>query len=189
MSRALSTKPPRRAKDPIRTLPWKKIRSLSDHLTPVVQRRVVEIVTLGLRTWSPDGHHRKASSRFDPPPPTSLRCRLVGGGRLLDRVEVKIVTDSNEVAQLRTGLGQVLDYANQLGTAGIANPILAIERAPSASRWVGADQPRLDRCHQSGLDNSSGSTRRPPHRRTTTPAGLALEEVVSGGSLCGRIEG
>ena len=51
--------------------------------------------------------------------------------------EVKSATDSNEIAQLRLGLGQVLDYADQLRRADKNPlPVLAIERAPTDDRWV-----------------------------------------------------
>lgn len=51
-------------------------------------------------------------------------------------VEVKSITDKNETTQLRLGLGQVLDYTNQLRSAGIeTTPVLAIEQAPTSTRW------------------------------------------------------
>jgi hypothetical protein len=51
--------------------------------------------------------------------------------------EVKSLTEANETRQLRTGLGQVLDYQDQL--AGRAPEVLAVlwvEREPSERRWV-----------------------------------------------------
>lgn len=53
-------------------------------------------------------------------------------------VEVKSLTDQNERAQMRLGLGQVLDYADWLDSHGwqVARIILAVERAPSDPRWV-----------------------------------------------------
>lgn len=51
-------------------------------------------------------------------------------------VEVKSLQESNETSQLRTGLGQVLDYEDQLRRAGVeVNPILAVERKPDEERW------------------------------------------------------
>lgn len=58
-------------------------------------------------------------------------------GTTLSVAEVKSLTARNESSQLRLGLGQVLHYAMLLGSNGRAvRPILAIERAPSDSRWV-----------------------------------------------------
>lgn len=53
--------------------------------------------------------------------------------------EVKSLHGQNERAQLRLGLGQVLDYADWLAVAGreIAAVVLAVERAPTEIRWVG----------------------------------------------------
>lgn len=46
--------------------------------------------------------------------------------------EVKSLSSQNEVGQLRLGIGQVLDYAEQLGW----NPVLAVERRPTSDRWL-----------------------------------------------------
>jgi hypothetical protein len=53
-------------------------------------------------------------------------------------VEVKSTTPSNEVKQLRMGLGQVLDYANTLRRTGVAvQPVLYVEQEPvDAERWL-----------------------------------------------------
>ncbi|MFE7243805.1 hypothetical protein [Streptomyces sp. NPDC057580] len=52
--------------------------------------------------------------------------------------EVKSLTLSNEARQLRTGLGQILDYQDQLqGRNSEVRAILWVERAPTDPRWVG----------------------------------------------------
>ncbi|QCW51454.1 hypothetical protein FE634_15450 [Nocardioides dongxiaopingii] len=45
--------------------------------------------------------------------------------------EVKSVRPQNEIRQLRMGMGQVLDYADQLN----AVPLLFVDRRPSFERW------------------------------------------------------
>lgn len=53
--------------------------------------------------------------------------------------EVKSLTDVNEVAQLRLGIGQLLDYAAALEGSGdkVARLVLALERAPAAgTHWM-----------------------------------------------------
>ncbi|MEZ0095940.1 hypothetical protein [Streptacidiphilus sp. EB129] len=51
--------------------------------------------------------------------------------------EVKSLTPANEVRQLRAGLGQILDYHDQLtGRAPDLHPVLWIEGEPADSRWV-----------------------------------------------------
>jgi hypothetical protein len=52
--------------------------------------------------------------------------------------EVKSLTGWNETAQIRLGLGQVLDYRHALKSQGkrIAGTVLAIESAPSETRWI-----------------------------------------------------
>ncbi|MFI1503844.1 hypothetical protein [Streptomyces sp. NPDC020597] len=51
--------------------------------------------------------------------------------------EVKSLTRANEARQLRTGLGQVLDYHDQLSNRATAvAAVLWVEREPSESRWV-----------------------------------------------------
>ena len=58
-------------------------------------------------------------------------------GDVFNVVEVKSLTEKNEVTQLRLGLGQVLDYSSQLNRAGVtAVPLLAVERKPTDARWV-----------------------------------------------------
>ncbi|CAM5379647.1 hypothetical protein [Streptomyces purpurascens] len=51
--------------------------------------------------------------------------------------EVKSLTRANEAAQLRVGLGQVLDYRDQLSdrTADVT-AVLWVEREPTEIRWV-----------------------------------------------------
>jgi len=52
--------------------------------------------------------------------------------------EVKSLTQGNEIAQLRLGLGQVLHYAMLLGANGRpVHAVLAVERAPTDQRWLG----------------------------------------------------
>lgn len=52
--------------------------------------------------------------------------------------EVKSLRLENESHQLRTGLGQLLDYVDQLGErAPQVRGILWVERAPSEERWLG----------------------------------------------------
>ncbi|MFC9975231.1 hypothetical protein ACFVH6_30485 [Spirillospora sp. NPDC127200] len=51
--------------------------------------------------------------------------------------EIKSLTPSNEIAQLRTGLGQLLDYLDQLQhRAKAVHGVLWIERPPSDDRWI-----------------------------------------------------
>jgi hypothetical protein len=51
--------------------------------------------------------------------------------------EVKSLTATNENGQLRLGLGQVLDYADQIRRHGHrVQAVLAVEREPSDGRWV-----------------------------------------------------
>ncbi|MEV6999299.1 hypothetical protein AB0N62_16640 [Streptomyces sp. NPDC093982] len=51
--------------------------------------------------------------------------------------EVKSLTIANEARQLRAGLGQVLDYQDQLRERALEpSAVLWIERAPSEGRWV-----------------------------------------------------
>ncbi|MFJ5653866.1 hypothetical protein ACIQD5_11155 [Streptomyces microflavus] len=51
--------------------------------------------------------------------------------------EVKSLTQANEARQLRTGLGQVLDYQDQLSNrAPWVSAVLWVEREPSEPRWV-----------------------------------------------------
>jgi hypothetical protein len=52
-------------------------------------------------------------------------------------VEVKSITASNEIRQLRMGLGQALDYANLLARRGCtARPALYLQRQPTDNRWL-----------------------------------------------------
>lgn len=51
--------------------------------------------------------------------------------------EVKSLTSDNETRQLRAGLGQVLDYQDQLqGRAAEVRALLWVEREPTEARWV-----------------------------------------------------
>ncbi|MFD4211237.1 hypothetical protein ACFWRG_35335, partial [Micromonospora tulbaghiae] len=51
--------------------------------------------------------------------------------------EVKSLTPSNEARQLRAGLGQVLDYQDQLRErAPEISAVLWVEREPSERRWI-----------------------------------------------------
>ncbi|PRX52610.1 hypothetical protein B0I32_1317 [Nonomuraea fuscirosea] len=51
--------------------------------------------------------------------------------------EIKSLTRANEINQLRLGLGQVLDYVDQLGhRAERVLGVLWIEREPSDDRWI-----------------------------------------------------
>ena len=59
-------------------------------------------------------------------------------GDALYIVEVKSLTEENEVRQLRLGLGQVLDYRSALTGKGnwtTVHAILAVEQEPSDLRW------------------------------------------------------
>ncbi|GGX15822.1 hypothetical protein GCM10010321_32640 [Streptomyces chartreusis] len=59
--------------------------------------------------------------------------------------EVKSLTMANEARQLRAGLGQVLDYQDQLRERTLqASAVLWIERALSEGRWI-------DLCHRVGV--------------------------------------
>lgn len=50
-------------------------------------------------------------------------------------VEAKSLTSLNETAQLRRGLGQILEYAQLLSPRESVRPILLVEREPSGSHW------------------------------------------------------
>jgi hypothetical protein len=51
--------------------------------------------------------------------------------------EVKSLTSANEARQLRSGLGQVLDYQDQLrNRAAEVSAVLWVEREPAEPRWV-----------------------------------------------------
>ena len=51
--------------------------------------------------------------------------------------EAKSMTVANESAQLRLGLGQVLDYGDQIERHGHqVRRVLAVERPPSEDRWI-----------------------------------------------------
>ncbi|MEV0373218.1 hypothetical protein AB0I10_25915 [Streptomyces sp. NPDC050636] len=59
--------------------------------------------------------------------------------------EVKSLTLSNEARQLRTGLGQILDYHDQLqGRGKGVRAVLWVEREPSDPRWINL-------CHRVGV--------------------------------------
>ncbi|MEU7566113.1 hypothetical protein AB0A99_08875 [Streptomyces fradiae] len=59
--------------------------------------------------------------------------------------EVKSLTTANEARQLRAGLGQVLDYQDQLhDRAPEVSAVLWVEREPSERRWI-------DLCHRVGV--------------------------------------
>ncbi|MFE2595794.1 hypothetical protein ACFXCZ_04700 [Streptomyces sp. NPDC059396] len=59
--------------------------------------------------------------------------------------EVKSLTTANEARQLRAGVGQVLDYQDQLRQrAPEVTAVLWVEREPSERRWV-------DLCHRAGV--------------------------------------
>jgi hypothetical protein len=49
--------------------------------------------------------------------------------------EVKSITDTNKVQQLRLGLGQVLHYADQMSSRGKVVPVLVVERDPEDEGW------------------------------------------------------
>lgn len=56
---------------------------------------------------------------------------------LLTVCEVKSLTPANEARQLRAGLGQVLDYQDQLSErAPETSAVLWVEREPSEERWI-----------------------------------------------------
>jgi hypothetical protein len=51
--------------------------------------------------------------------------------------EVKSITSTNETGQLRLGLGQILDYGDQIERHGHqVQRVLAVEQPPSENRWV-----------------------------------------------------
>ncbi|MDU8996421.1 EVE domain-containing protein [Streptomyces mirabilis] len=59
-------------------------------------------------------------------------------GDTLKVTEVKSLRLENESHQLRTGLGQLLDYVDQLSArAPLVQGVLWVERAPSEDRWLG----------------------------------------------------
>ncbi|MET8049067.1 hypothetical protein ABZU75_15855 [Streptosporangium sp. NPDC005286] len=59
--------------------------------------------------------------------------------------EIKSLTPTNEINQLRLGLGQVLDYVDQLRSrAETVLGLLWIERTPTDSRWI-------ELCHRAGI--------------------------------------
>lgn len=59
--------------------------------------------------------------------------------------EIKSLTGENESSQLRSGLGQLLDYQDQLTARGVVvRAVLWVERAPREPRWV-------DLCRRAGV--------------------------------------
>ena len=57
-------------------------------------------------------------------------------GDMLTVCEVKSLTIANQAAQIRLGLGQLLDYAFTLRERGeIVRPALVVERGPASSHW------------------------------------------------------
>ncbi len=53
--------------------------------------------------------------------------------------EVKSLTGAREDQQIRLGVGQILDYAQQLRNAcpsTVIHPVLVLEKRPSAARWT-----------------------------------------------------
>lgn len=53
--------------------------------------------------------------------------------------EVKSLTGAHEEQQIRLGIGQLLDYTQQLRIAHpstLVHPVLILEKSPSADRWV-----------------------------------------------------
>ncbi|WP_406132851.1 hypothetical protein [Streptomyces zaomyceticus] len=53
--------------------------------------------------------------------------------------EVKSLTGAREDQQIRLGVGQILDYAQQLRSAfpsTVIHPVLVLEKRPSAARWT-----------------------------------------------------
>ncbi|GAA5192333.1 hypothetical protein GCM10023346_14060 [Arthrobacter gyeryongensis] len=54
--------------------------------------------------------------------------------------EVKSLTGTDETQQIRLGLGQVLDYAQQIRLSGLSSspvqPVLVLEHEPSHPRWT-----------------------------------------------------
>lgn len=56
-------------------------------------------------------------------------------GHGLTVVEVKSLTAANEMAQMRLGLGQLLEYRHLLGTSQPVRAVLFVERKPSATHW------------------------------------------------------
>ena len=54
-------------------------------------------------------------------------------------VEVKSLDDVNEIQQLRYGVGQLLDYRQQLvARFRVVRSVLAVEGEPADSRWIAA---------------------------------------------------
>ncbi|MFI8793399.1 hypothetical protein [Streptomyces sp. NPDC055105] len=101
-------------------------RRLQNHLAQEAQNR-------GLTALSPGA----ADPDFD------LAWR--DGQDRLTVCEVKSLTRANEARQLRTGLGQVLDYRDQLSDrAADVSAVLWVEREPAEIRW-------LNLCRQVGV--------------------------------------
>ncbi len=86
--------------------------------------------------------HLRASGREPSSPEVGVLYDIswpAAGGMALG--EVKSLTDTNEVAQLRSGIGQLLDYATQLEQGGdtVTALYLIVERRPTdLARWKGA---------------------------------------------------
>jgi len=88
------------------------------------------------------------SSGFEPERPASTTPNFDVGwwaGNTFVVVEVKSLSATNEVSQMRLGVGQILDYAHHYQTRGQAvRPVLAVEREPD-SRWI-------DLCNRHGIN-------------------------------------
>jgi hypothetical protein len=67
-------------------------------------------------------------------PPVDISWMSPGG---LVAVEVKSVTDHNELHQVRLGIGQIVDHAALLDSAGhTVIPVLAVSRDVDVTRWT-----------------------------------------------------
>jgi len=68
-------------------------------------------------------------------PDFDLAWRLLSGSFVV--CEVKSLTEANETRQLRTGIGQLLDYLDQFLARDLdARGVLWVEREPSQPRWA-----------------------------------------------------
>lgn len=98
-----------------------------------------------LENWLAEHIRQEGYAPVDPlptDPPFDLAWRQEGR---LNVVEVKSLTSANQTSQLRTGLGQVLEYAELLGPDERVRLILFVEGEPNGRHWPAV-------CRSAGVD-------------------------------------
>lgn len=89
-----------------------------------------------LENWLADRAHQAGRAPIDPAPDDPRFDLAWETQQGLTIVEVKSLTSGNETSQLRTALGQVLEYRQQLGPELVARAVIFVEREPSGPHWM-----------------------------------------------------